>query len=616
LPFAQLLLFLQYQMNDVMKRFLLTSVFALMAFVSIYAQKPVVWEKPVIGYTRFNYFEIQKVELASDRTSLYMQATYPPDSWFRFSPQSYIEVDGKQYAITGSDSVELGERIYTSPKTMEKQFVLHFKPIPQNTKVFDMMESTRKGDFAFFYIHPDDYKMPETPVPSDFRADYPEDDVWQGNEFGEEPAVVHFKALNYKKGMDAEIRTSFFDITNPNSYNENFFRLDDEGCADFSYRVYYPTQMQFYLSTSEGVSFMIPRVAPGKEVTILFDMLLDDRYPNTKVIGYKGYMAKFDKEQELFDMRYINDANDHTLPSYPQSWELYKTVSDIAALHDSLIPAYQNALKKINDSDISDVTKYHYRDWELRFFSLMAEENDSLFNTQEFRDYIYRTRPKCFYGDYVYYDFDLKDVVKLFADSEEKGFGPDLCRFICAMSELNSGIIKTKPKLDDPNLSRLYDQKRQEIVAKITQQKEGLTQNIHYLELAEVAPKNTLQFLLDRYKGKTIFIDLWATWCVPCRAGHQAMEPVKQELKDKDIVYVYITDATSEFDDWKRMVKNISGEHYYLSPQQFEAVCDQFQTYGDVPAYIIYNPKGEIVHMSVGFESAEPLKEGLLKALK
>ena len=156
----------------------------------------------------------------------------------------------------------------------------------------------------------------------------------------------------------------------------------------------------------------------------------------------------------------------------------------------------------------------------------------------------------------------------------------------------------------------------EEAKAKINQQKEGLTDNIHYLELDEVAPKNTLQFLLDRYKGKTVFIDLWATWCAPCRAGHQAMEPVKQELKDKDIVYVYITDATSEFDDWKRMVKNISGEHYYLSPHQFESVCDQFHTGGDIPAYIIYNPKGELVHMSVGFEGAEPLKKGLMKALE
>ncbi len=68
-----------------------------------------------------------------------------------------------------------------------------------------MLESTQKGDYTFFYIHPNDYQMPETPVPADFRADYPEDDVWPENVFSEEPAIVHFKALNYKKGMDAKI---------------------------------------------------------------------------------------------------------------------------------------------------------------------------------------------------------------------------------------------------------------------------------------------------------------------------------------------------------------------------------------------------------------------------
>ena len=41
--------------------------------------------------------------------------------------------------------------------------------------------------------------------------------------------------------------------------------------------------------------------------------------------------------------------------------------------------------------------------------------------------------------------------------------------------------------------------------------------------MTEVAPENTLQFLLDRYKGKTVFIDLWATWCVPCIEGQKAM---------------------------------------------------------------------------------------------
>ena len=595
-----------------MKRAILTSTLALMALVGICAQKSIVWEHPVIGYTKYNYFKIQKVELAKDRTSLYMSITYPSEAWFRFSPDSYIEADGKRYAITGSDSIELGKEAYTSPQTMKKEFVLHFQPLPQKTKVFDMMESTQKNDFTFFYIHPDDYKMPETPVPADFRADYPEDDVLPENVFGEEPATVHFKALNYKKGMDAEVQAVYFDITNPNSYNESYFYLDDEGCADFTCKVYYPTRMQFQIPSAEGASFAILTVAPGKEVTVLLDMLRDDQFPNSKVIGYKGYMAQFLNGE--FEKKYLHQMGNKFLPSYPHSYEQYKTVDDLTALHDSLMRAFDKSAAKLQE--FPDVAKRMYQTWELQFFSVLADECPSLFNTQEFRDYIYRARPQCFYGDYLHLDFSLKGFVSLFVNTKEKGYGPDLLRFINAMSELNSGIFNPKPLLDDPNLSRLYDQKRQELTNMFNQQKEGLPQNIHYLELADVAPENTLQFLLDRYKGKTVMIDLWATWCLPCVQGQKAMEPVKQELKDKDIVYLNLTYSTSPFDDWKEMAHDIPGEHYYLSPEQFEALSNLYQSEGSVPTYAIYNPKGEQVLQQVGFSGVEPLKEALLKALE
>lgn len=593
-----------------MKLFLLTSVFALMVSVGTYAQKTVVWEKPVVGYSQYNYFEIQKVELAKDRTSLYMSVTYPSDAWFRFSPQSYIEADGKRYGITGSDSIELGKEEYTSPQTMRKEFVLHFKPIPQKTKIFDMLESTQKGDFTFFYIHPSDYTIPETPVPEDFRADDSEDDVLPKKVFSEEPAVVHFKALNYKKGMDAEIRTVFFDITNPNSYNDYYFNLDDEGCADFSWKVYYPTRMQFEIPSAEGSSFAILIVAPGKEVTVLLDMLRDDHYPNSKVVAYKGYMTKWMNGEYV--KKVLHRMGDRVLPSFPDSYEQYKTVDELAILHDSLMLAFDQSFASVQE--FPNVAKRMYLNWELDFFSEVADECSSLFNTQEFRDYIHRTRPKCFYGDYLQNDFSLRKYVSLFVNTKEKGHGPDLLRFINSMSELTSGIVKPKPQLDDPNLSQLYDKKRQELTATLSQQREGLTDNIHYLELAEVAPENTLQFLLDRYKGKTVFIDLWATWCVPCIQGQKAMEPVKQELKDKDIVYLNITYSTSPFDNWKEMVKTIPGEHYYLSPQQFKALGDLYQSGGSIPTYAIYNPKGELVYKCVGFGGVEPLKEGLMKA--
>ena len=120
------------------KKAIITALFALVTMAG-QAQKTVVWEKPVIGCSQYNYIDIQKVELAKDRTSLYMQITHPSNDWFRFSPQSYIEADGKYYEIVGSDGIKLGAEEYTSPNTRKRNFVLHFKPIPQNTKMFDML---------------------------------------------------------------------------------------------------------------------------------------------------------------------------------------------------------------------------------------------------------------------------------------------------------------------------------------------------------------------------------------------------------------------------------------------------------------------------------------------
>ena len=94
------------------------------------------------------------------------------------------------------------------------------------------------------------------------------------------------------------------------------------------------------------------------------------------------------------------------------------------------------------------------------------------------------------------------------------------------------------------------------------------------------------------------------------------MEPVKQELKDKDIVYLYLTYSTSPFDDWKEMVPHISGEHYYLSEEQFEALTHLYQSGGSIPTYAIYDRNGNQTYKAVGFSGVEPIREGLMKALK
>lgn len=63
-------------------------------------------------------------------------------------------------------------------------------------------------------------------------------------------------------------------------------------------------------------------------------------------------------------------------------------------------------------------------------------------------------------------------------------------------------------------------------------------------EVGRLAPDFTLvdlegnQVTLSDFRGKTVFLNFWATWCPPCRAEMPEMEAVYQEYKDKGVVVI------------------------------------------------------------------------------
>lgn len=597
-----------------MKRLIV--LFAVVCALFSCGQKEKVWERPEVGSASVNYFDFDKVVFTDTNTAVYMQIEYPSMGTWRFARETYIEADGKRYAAIGSDSIVLGEYTKTDPVTWKKNFVLYFEPLPRNTKSFDMLEGIGPRNFNFFNIRPEGVKLPEAEIPADFLADYPEDDVWPDMVYSEDPVTIHIKALNYKPGMNAEITMWHFDITDPTSFNPKRVTLNENGEADYITKIYYPERIQTeYVASSSALygSFALPFLAPGQEITVLMDMNVVADSVKNSFVGYKGYLAKFNKKySDEMSLRYY----DEEMPDFDlKGMKEAKTVSEIIASREKLIKEYDAYYEK---RGYNDIEKKHMFEYELRFFSLVAEYADSLFRSQEFLDYILRVRPGCFFDDsYLLADPDYKDVCHLFANTDVRGKGPDFCRFLYGVTQIRGGKKVSKPFIEDPDLSNLYDRISGDINVEIEKNKKrNFDKNVHYLDLTDVAPENLLQTILNNYKGKTVVFDFWATWCAWCIKGHEEMAPLKETLKDKNIVFVYLTSTSSPFDRWMSAIPGIPGEHYYLTEEQDNYLSDHIFGTSSVPKYVIYDTDGKQLYTQVGWGGLDKIQTEIEKALK
>jgi thiol-disulfide isomerase/thioredoxin len=574
-------------------------------------QKKVVWEELAVSYSPNPQFMITKVEFSKEKTTLYAAYQYPPDGWFRISGESYLQSEGKTYAIVGSDSIALDEECYTDKDTWLRKFVLYFKPLPLDTKEFDFLEGTTLNDFKVFAIHEKSYTMPVTPVPDEYKADYAEEDVLAEMKYSDEPATIHFKAMNYRKGMNTEVQVQYVDLKNPADPVDAKVRLGDNGEATLRLPICFPQMGWTTIFNIPWASRCALYLAPGKEVTVLIDMLHDDSKANSKFVGFKGYFAKFDREWYPLVVDYEKAFAEVEEPKW-------NDFHDVATL--------MNALKKEKDCGTDILKRFSCSKTWMDY--MMADQYnppfldnvvaDSLLNSEEFTDFVLQNYTRNLYSPTAMFGNRFVDASRYYVKATNaRGINADLARYCYYLPQVLDGKDVPKPLIEDKNLSDLYDKYVEEYKRSVASNKEKVTGNehIHYLDMKEVAPDKVLSTILDSYKGKTVLIDIWATWCGPCRVAIDQMKPMKQELEGKDIVYIYLTSSTSEFEDWERVISDIHGEHYYLTEEQLNHILQQYgeQAY---PTYAIYNPKGERTYLTTGFPGVVVMKDELEKATK
>lgn len=102
----------------------------------------------------------------------------------------------------------------------------------------------------------------------------------------------------------------------------------------------------------------------------------------------------------------------------------------------------------------------------------------------------------------------------------------------------------------------------------------------------------TFESILEKHKGKTILITIWATWCRDCNEELPRIKEVQQQKNE--VVYVFLSlDRTVE--KWKKGISkfDIEGDHYFM-PSGWDGPFVDFIDLDWITRYMVIDPQGNI----------------------
>ncbi len=111
---------------------------------------------------------------------------------------------------------------------------------------------------------------------------------------------------------------------------------------------------------------------------------------------------------------------------------------------------------------------------------------------------------------------------------------------------------------------------------------------------------SSIRDLVGKFKGKVVYMDIWATWCTPCMFGMNHHEPIGQFSKGKDIVLLYVSvDDEERRARWEKVIedKHLTGYHILSNYALRDELIQQFGdgAYLPLPTYLIFDKKGKLM---------------------
>ncbi|WP_285058166.1 TlpA family protein disulfide reductase [Pedobacter ginsengisoli] len=180
---------------------------------------------------------------------------------------------------------------------------------------------------------------------------------------------------------------------------------------------------------------------------------------------------------------------------------------------------------------------------------------------------------------------------------------------------INSLIPRYKALVNDNPVKRLFLKDYQ--LAYDLLYKSKLSAKSVILDAKKLPATGIVKNMLERYKGKVVYLDIWATWCIPCLTEMKNSKKLRDQFAGKDVIFLYLCISSPTESTWQRLIAghNIEGEHYFLSNAQSADLAREFNI-RMIPRYLIFDKNGNVANKEADRPSSTKTKmeiEGLLQ---
>ena len=639
-----------------MKRFALM-ISLLVSILCMAQAKDRIVERPPFLAQSSSSIEVDKIVMSDTVTTVYIKAFYRPKYWIKIATGSVLkDNNGNLYPVRKGIGITLDKEFWM-PESGEAEFQLTFPPIPQNVTCLDFSEGDFEGAYKIWGIQLDKktfskFRLPKdgTVTKADHKTMLPEPVVKYAK------AVLKGRILDYQKGMPNKGSLYFQDVIRDEA-QEGKIRIQDDGTFYHEMNVFMVTPCMIRFPFG-AVSYLL---APGETTSIVINLrenarkqshLRQTEKPYGKEIYYGGYLAGV--QQELADhpmsfsfiegnsyeeyQQQIKKLNGKTAEEYKAQIlaRLPEFRKQITQSKES--PAYKEIIN--TDLELSAALKIIETERNLKLAHIMTnglegeKANKYYAETkidipqgyyESLQEFTYILSPKASYNSRYPILFDIirrigidDKILKSLSNHTATGYLiQNLKAQMIGVSMRDLNPLNDKQKAELATMPAAYNEMALAMnndllkQIEINKKKTGFTVN----ETGEVSNEDLFPSIISKFRGHTLLVDFWATWCGPCRSANKQILPMKKELKNKDIIYLYITGETSPLGTWRNMIPDIHGEHFRVTDEQWSYLREKFSIRG-VPTYFVIDKEGNITYKQTGFPGVDTMKEQLMKALE